>query len=122
MQIRTLSDLVRFDPGKKQKIPVFDSPHMYYDLYTLLPGQLQRPFAFKKADKIVYVLQGKLRVTVGGESAELRAGQAVRVPAGRVNALENAADEPAVALVVVAPHPDCARRKKKLRTPGPGAP
>ncbi len=117
MQIRTLSDLVRFDPEKKQKIPVFDSPHMYYDLYTLLPGQLQRPFAFKKADKIVYVLQGRLRVTVGGESAELRAGQVVRVPAGQVNAMENAADEPAVALVVVAPHPECAERRKQRKRP-----
>ncbi len=120
MEIRTLEDLVRFDPEKKQKIPVFDSPHMYYDLYTLLPGQLQKPFAFRRADKVVYVLRGRLRMTINNETADLRAGQAVRVPAGQTNSLENTADEPAVALVVVAPHPECARKKKRPGQ-GPGA-
>ncbi|WP_457636622.1 cupin domain-containing protein [Oceanithermus sp.] len=113
MEVRTLEDLVRFDPEKKQKIPVFDSPHMYYDLYTLMPGQLQRPFVFKKADKIIYVLSGTLQVRVGEESAELRAGQAVRIPAGTVNSMENTGQENVVALVVVAPHPECAERKKR---------
>lgn len=120
MEIRTLDELVRFDPEKKQKIPVFDSPHLYYDLYTLLPGQLQKPFAFKKADKIVYVLRGRLRLRVAGETAELRAGQAVRVPAGSVNAMENASRDPAVALVVVAPHPECSRKKKRPGGERPG--
>ena len=115
MEVRTLKDLIRFDPEKKQKIPVFDSPHMYYDLYTLMPGQLQRPFVFKRADKIIYVLEGSLRVSVAGETADLEAGQALRVPAGAVNSMENATGEPAVALVVVAPHPECAERKKKRR-------
>ncbi len=115
MEIRTLNDLVRFDPEKKQKIAVFDSPHMYYDLYALLPGQLQKPFVFKKADKIIYLLEGTLRVSVAGEQADLQPGQAVRIPAGAVNSLENVSGEPAVALVVVAPHPECAERKKRRK-------
>ncbi|WP_287408381.1 cupin domain-containing protein [Oceanithermus sp.] len=121
MEVRTLRELVRFDAEKKQKIPIFDSPQLYYDLYTLLPGQRQRPFAFKRSDKIVYVLEGVLRASVDGESADLAAGQALRVPAGAVNSLENAGDEPVVALVVVAPHPECAKRRKKRPDPGPGA-
>lgn len=121
MEIRTLAELVRFDPEKKQKIAVFDSPYLYYDLYTLLPGQLQKPFAFKAADKIVYVLEGSLRLRVGEEEADLAAGQAVRVPAGAVNSMKNEGPENVVALVVVAPHPRCAERKKKRRAPGPGA-
>jgi len=115
VEVRTLKDLVRFDAEKKQKIAVFDSPHMYYDLYTLLPGQLQKPFAFKKADKVVLVLEGVLRLRVNGEEADLHSGQAARIPAGALNSMENAAEEPVVALVVVAPHPQCAARKKRRK-------
>ncbi len=115
MEVKTLNDLIRFDPEKKQKIPVFDSPHMYYDLYTLMPGQLQKPFVFKKADKMIYVLEGSLQVTVGGETAEVRAGQAVRVPAGAINSMKNVGPENVVALVAVAPHPECAERKKRRK-------
>ncbi len=121
MEVRTLRELVRFDVERKQKIPVFDSPHLYYDLYTLLPGQRQRPFAFKRSDKIVYVLEGVLRASVDGEQADLTAGQALWIPAGAVNSLENAGREPVVALVVVAPHPECAKRKKKHPDLRPGA-
>ena len=120
MEVKTLRDLVRFDPEKKQKIAVFDSPQMYYDLYTLMPGQLQKPFVFKKADKIIYVLEGKLQVTIEGETATLEPGQAVRVPAGAVNSMKNEGPENVVALVVVAPHPECAERKKRRKQSAAG--
>ena len=121
MEVRTLRELVRFDAERMRKVPIFESPHLYHDLCTLSPGRWQRPFAIKRSDKIIDVLKGALRAYVDGEQADLTAGQALCVFAGAVNSLENAGREPVVALVVVAPHPGYAKRKKKRPGESPGA-
>ncbi|MEZ0347125.1 MAG: cupin domain-containing protein, partial [Thermus sp.] len=55
MEIRDLKRLARFSQEKMAKIPVFDSPYMFYDLYALLPGQAQKVHAHEGADKVYYV-------------------------------------------------------------------
>ena len=39
MEIKDLRSLVRYNPEKMAKIPVFESDKMFFDLYALLPGQ-----------------------------------------------------------------------------------
>ncbi|WP_457628846.1 cupin domain-containing protein [Oceanithermus sp.] len=105
MEIRTLEELAWFDAEKMQKIPVFDSPYLFYDLYTLLPGQMQKVHAHEGSDKIYLVLAGEVRVQVGEEQATLTSGQATRAPAGEPHGVWNAGEKPAVLLVVMAPRP-----------------
>ena len=103
MEIKDLAALVRFSPEKMQKIEVFASPRMRYDLYTLLPGQHQRPHVHHESDKIYYAISGEVMLTVGGEEALLPEGSAGYAPAGVVHGVKNVSADPAVLLVVLAP-------------------
>lgn len=105
MEIRVLEELTEFSAEKMRKIPVFDSPYMFYDLYTLLPGQMQKVHVHEGSDKVYLVLGGEVRVQVGEEQATLIGGQAVRAPAGEQHGVWNAGEKPAVLLVVMAPKP-----------------
>ncbi|WP_287370915.1 cupin domain-containing protein [Oceanithermus sp.] len=105
MEIRVLEELVEFGQEKMKKIPVFDSPHMFYDLYALLPGQMQKVHAHEGSDKVYLVLAGEVRVQVGEAQATLTTGQATRAPAGEEHGVWNASEQPAVLLVVMAPRP-----------------
>ena len=105
MEIRALEELTEFSAEKMRKIPVFDSPYMFYDLYTLLPGQMQKVHVHEGSDKGYLVLGGEVRVQVGEEQATLTGGQAVRAPAGEQHGVWNAGEKPAVLLVVMAPKP-----------------
>ena len=105
MEIRLLEEMVEFDQVKMKKIPVFDSERMFYDLYALLPGQMQKVHAHEGSDKVYLVLAGEARVQVGEEQATLTTGQAVRAPAGEPHGVWNAGERPVVLLVVMAPRP-----------------
>ena len=48
------------------------------------------PEHFHKYDEVVYVLEGKGSLHIGGESAPLRSGSCVHLPATLVHSLENA--------------------------------
>ncbi len=39
MEFRKIDEIVRFSDEKMQKLPVFDSPKYFCDLYCLNPGQ-----------------------------------------------------------------------------------
>ncbi len=103
MEIRDLAKLVRFSEEKMQKIEVFASPYLRYDLYTLLPGQAQRLHVHEGADKIYYAIEGEVVLTVDGEEALLPEGSAGYAPAGARHGVRNEAASPAVLLVVMAP-------------------
>ena len=105
MEIQDLKHLARFNPERMAKIPVFDSPHMLYDLYALLPGQAQRPHVHEGSDKVYLVLEGEVMVQVGEEEALLSPGMAARAPAGQVHGVRNESSAPALLLVVMAPRP-----------------
>ncbi len=105
MEIRTVADSVAFSEEKMKKNPLFDSPHLFYDAYCLLPGQTQKVHAHEGSDKIYYVLWGTGRFTVGEEDRDLGAGDAVIARAGDPHGVRNETQEDLVLLVTMAPRP-----------------
>lgn len=89
-----------------QKNALFDSPHLFYDTYCLLPGQAQKVHAHEGSDKVYYVLEGTGRFTVGGEERSLGESTAVIARAGEPHGVSNESGENLVLLVTMAPRPE----------------
>ena len=105
MEIRTVADSVAFSEEKMKKNSLFDSPHLFYDAYCLLPGQAQKVHAHEDSDKVYYVLRGTGRFTVGEEDRDLGEGDAVIARAGDPHGVRNETQEDLVLLVTMAPRP-----------------
>ena len=105
METRTVSDAVAYSEEKMKKNALFDSPHLFYDAYCLLPGQFQKVHAHEDSDKIYYVLRGEGRFTVGEEERDLDEGNAVIARAGDPHGVRNETQENLVILVTMAPRP-----------------
>ena len=54
-------------------------------------------------EELVYVLEGRLRYTVGSEARDLSAGQVMHTPRGSVHAFSNPVDATARALIILSP-------------------
>jgi mannose-6-phosphate isomerase-like protein (cupin superfamily) len=105
VEIRTVADSVAFSEEKMKKNALFDSPHLFYDAYCLLPGQAQKIHAHEGSDKVYYVLRGTGRFSVGGEERDLGEGEAVIARAGEPHGVSNETQEDLVLLVTMAPRP-----------------
>ena len=105
MEVRSIADAVEFSEEKMKKNAIFDSPHLFYDAYCLLPGQSQKVHAHEGSDKIYYVLRGTGRFTVGAEEEDLGEGHAVIARAGAPHGVRNETNENLVLLVTMAPRP-----------------
>jgi mannose-6-phosphate isomerase-like protein (cupin superfamily) len=105
MEIRSVVDSAAFSEEKMQKNALFDSPHLFYDAYCLLPGQSQKIHAHEGSDKIYYVLQGTGRFSVAEEEVDLGEGHAVIARAGDSHGVRNETQEELVLLVTMAPRP-----------------
>ena len=105
MEIKPVAESVSFSEEKMQKNALFDSPHLFYDAYCLLPGQSQKVHAHEGSDKVYYVLQGTGRFAVGDEERDLAEGNAVISRAGDPHGVRNASSENLVLLVTMAPRP-----------------
>jgi mannose-6-phosphate isomerase-like protein (cupin superfamily) len=105
METRTISDALAFSEEKMKKNALFDSPHLYYDAYCLLPGQSQKVHAHEGSDKVYYVLRGTGCFTVGEEERDLGEGNAVIARAGDSHGVRNETQENLVILVTMAPRP-----------------
>jgi mannose-6-phosphate isomerase-like protein (cupin superfamily) len=105
VEIRTVADSVAFSEEKMKKNSLFDSPHLFYDAYCLLPGQAQKVHAHEDSDKVYYVLRGTGRFTVGEEDRDLGVGEAVIARAGDTHGVSNETQEELVLLVTMAPRP-----------------
>ena len=88
-----------------QKNALFDSQHLFYDTYCLLPGQAQKVHTHEGSDKVYYVLEGTGRFTVGDEEQDLPQGRAVIARAGQTHGVSNESGENLVLLVTMAPRP-----------------
>ena len=105
MEVRTIQDLIRFSAEKMQKLPVFESPRYFCDLYCLKPGQDQRIHSHAESDKIYFVLRGKGFFHIAGEEKELREGETVIARPGQDHGVRNSAAEDLVLLVFMTPRP-----------------
>lgn len=100
-----LSRIRVFDETKMQKVPVFTSPYMFYDLYCLRPGQEQRVHVHAESDKAYLVLEGEAVFDVGGEQELVPQGTSVLAEAGQPHGVRNDSDSILVLLVTMAPRP-----------------
>ncbi len=105
MDSKPIAEAVAFSQEKMKKNSLFDSPHLFYDLYCLLPGQRQKVHAHENSDKVYLVLEGTGRFTVGDEEQDLPKGHAVIAPAGKPHGVRNETGENLILLVTMAPRP-----------------
>jgi mannose-6-phosphate isomerase-like protein (cupin superfamily) len=105
LESKLVSAEISFSEEKMKKNSLFDSPHLFYDAYCLLPGQAQKVHAHEDSDKVYYVLGGTGRFTVGDEEEDLGAGHAVIARAGVPHGVRNETGEDLVLLVTMAPRP-----------------
>jgi mannose-6-phosphate isomerase-like protein (cupin superfamily) len=105
MEVRSIPDVVAFSEEKMKKNALFDSSHLFYDVYCLLPGQSQKVHAHEGSDKVYYVLRGTGRFRVGEEERDLGAGNVVIARAGDGHGVRNETQEELVILVTMAPRP-----------------
>ena len=105
MEHKKLSECQRFKAEKMQKVPIFKSDKMFFDLYCLLPGQFQKVHSHAKEDKVYVVLEGEGFFDIGGEQKTLAAGEAVIARAGEPHGVRNNTREKVVLLVTMSPKP-----------------
>lgn len=105
METRRLETAIAFSEEKMRKNSLFETEHLYCDLYCLLPGQFQKIHAHEGSDKVYTVLEGRGLFHVAGEEQELGAGVAVLARAGEPHGVRNASEEKLVLLVTMAPRP-----------------
>ena len=105
MESKLVSEEISFSEEKMKKNSLFDSPHLFYDAYCLLPGQAQKVHAHEGSDKVYYVLSGTGLFTVGDEEEDFGECHAVIARAGVSHGVRNETNENLVLLVTMAPRP-----------------
>ena len=71
---------------------------------TVQPGaNVPPPHSHSNNEEIIYVLEGKLRYSVGGNARDLSPGESMRTPKGIVHEFSNPFSEPARAMTVLSP-------------------
>ena len=105
MFLKNYRDHVRFSDEKMTKVNLFESHRMFADLYCLLPGQEQKVHSHADEDKVYFVLEGEVDVTIGEATEGLSAGACAVAPAGEPHGVGCGGSDRAVLLVWMAPHP-----------------
>ncbi len=96
----------RFAADKLSKVGLFETEHMFCDLYCLEPGQAQKLHAHADATKFYFVLEGRVRARIGDDERELAAGELAWSAPGEPHGVENHGSARAVLLVVMGPNPN----------------
>ena len=100
-----LKDRVEFSAEKMARVRLAATDRLQLDLYCLEAGQSQKPHAHHDIDKVYYVVEGEGRITLGGASEPIEAGEGVVAPAGVEHGVTNTGQGRMVCLVIVAPPP-----------------
>jgi quercetin dioxygenase-like cupin family protein len=74
-----------------------------FELTVPAGSNVPPPHSHSNNEEIVYVLEGMLRYTVGGETRDLLPGQTMHTPRGTVHGFSNPSDRTARALIVLSP-------------------
>lgn len=69
----------------------------------LKPGRASLPHRLKESSEVYYILEGAGVMTIGGEEAEVRRGQAVYIPPGSWQHIHNSGSEDLEFLAIVYP-------------------
>ena len=67
------------------------------------PGQTSHPHKLKTSSEVYYILEGYGVMHIGDESARVRAGQAIYIPPGSVQFIENVGESDLKFLCMVDP-------------------
>jgi mannose-6-phosphate isomerase-like protein (cupin superfamily) len=94
-----LEERKQFAAEKLQKVALCASERMLFDLYCLLPGQLQKLHTHEGTDKIYVVQSGVATILLGSESRTLGPGHAAHAPPGVPHGVRNDSSEPVTLLV-----------------------
>ena len=105
MRTLTVADYISYSPDTMKKNNLFETKHLFVDLYCFEPGQAQKPHAHDNADKIYIVQQGEGTFKIGIESTILRKGMATIAHAGEPHGVINHSTEQLTVLVFMAPKP-----------------
>jgi mannose-6-phosphate isomerase-like protein (cupin superfamily) len=79
---------------------VFVGPWAYVDHLVLAPGSSTRPQTHQEIGEFYYVMAGEGTVTVNGESAQVKSGDAVPIQLNQTKSFENTGTAPLELLVV----------------------
>ena len=93
-----------FGADQARKADLCRGEQLFAGLNCFEPGQSQRVHSHAGADKFYFVVSGKARMTVGGETRIASAGDLVWAPAGVPHGVEDALER-TVMLVAMAPPP-----------------
>lgn len=105
MNITNILEHIRFSEEKMQKVPIFESEKMFFDLYCLQPGQFQKVHEHAGEDKVYLVLQGNATVTLGETEHPLQENESAIARAGVAHGVRNDTAENLVLLVTMSPRP-----------------
>lgn len=70
---------------------------------VIAPGQATLPHHLERASEVYYLISGSGRMHIGDDTREVQAGDAVLIPPGAVQFLENTGAIPIVFLAIVEP-------------------
>jgi len=87
-------------PGREEG----DIPMRYSIAHAIVPkGTSTLPHRLKVSSEVYYILSGAGRMHIDGESASVRSGQAVFIPPGAVQYIENTGADDLAFLAIVDP-------------------
>lgn len=113
--IDDVMQLRRFSPEKLQKMNLFETPHMFCDVYCLEPGQEQKPHTHDGATKYYYVLEGRGVFLIESEERELGPGGMAIARRGVLHGVQNRSNGRLTLLVSMAPNPNVQNEAGPLR-------
>jgi len=110
MRIRKLNDCPEFIAGDHTRLRELlhpDRDHPFDGRYSLAhavvePGQASRPHRLA-TDEVYYIISGAGVMHVGDDAAAVEPGDAIEIPSGAVQWIENRTAEPLVFLCIVDP-------------------
>lgn len=106
MDIRDLTELVRFEPGRRpHRAALLETGNLWSELVCLDANQETEKMGDPDADALFTTLTGEVVIWMDRKSKRLKQWHSVVAPAGTEVTLRSASAEPSVVLVVVAPPP-----------------
>jgi len=103
-----IEDSIGFSDARCKKTDLFRGTGLFAGLNCFEPGQAQSVHSHGGADKFYFVVSGKARMTVGGETRDAEAGTVVWAPAGVPHGVIEALER-TVMLVAMGPPPAAAK-------------